>query len=136
LSDVKDPQPSEYAPRLVEWLQEAGYRASLSDSKRTTIFSGASGLKFIILTYPSSIQFYMGMKITKDEITCEDCNEENKKWRFTKIYLDSEGDLVLEMDLYLAFDGSKARDTFVEAVELWDSALGRVKAWVSEHMKD
>jgi hypothetical protein len=124
-------EPTEIVLRLVEWLRNEGYRAKSAENGRS-IISGTSGLSFLIATFPSSLQFYMGLSAGERPLTIEDCNTRNKKWRFTKVYLDDVGDLVVEMDVVMYFDGTDAKAVFLEALGLWDSSLGQVKQWVAD----
>jgi len=120
--------------KLVEWLQEAGYRAKLAENNNR-IYSGASGLNFVITNYDRSVQFYMGMSIGDSGIREIDCNRYNREWRFVKTYLDADGDLCVEMDCFID-DNDIYKNVFLSSLALWDASLGRVKSWVASFGSD
>ncbi len=133
MSDAKN-EPSDVMRTVMEWLREEGYRAKPTENGRS-IISGTSGLHFLIATFPSSLQFYMGMNGGDSPLTFEDCNARNKQWRFTKVYIDDVGDLVVEMDVVIDLKNADAKSIFVESLNLWDSSLGQVKQWVADRTR-
>lgn len=73
-----------------------------------------------------SVQFYMGFNDAKDT-PLERLNEWNKTKRFGRAYRDDEGDLVIEMDVDMDFNGIP-RQNFLEYVTTWKSLMDEYKA--------
>jgi hypothetical protein len=117
--------------KIIEWLQIAGYRATAIENGRG-VSSGTNGLTFVIFAHDKSIQFYMGMALTDKLVTFEECNKINRDWRYLKVTLDDESDPAVEMDITVDFSSNNAKDTFSEALGIWDAGLGRVKQWLLE----
>lgn len=116
---------------MIEWLQEAGYRAT-STANGKGVSSGTSGLTFGIFTYDRSIQFFMGINLEDSRVTLEDCNKINREWRFLKVTLDEGANLSVEMDIMEDFSIDEVKGKFSIALSIWDEGLGRVKNWLFE----
>jgi hypothetical protein len=62
------------------------------------------------------------------DVELEDINRWNSKKRYAKAYLDSDGDIMLEMDLNV--DYGVSRRNFDEGFRLWTRVLGSFKETV------
>jgi hypothetical protein len=118
-------------------LQTKGYRAELSKDGAgdPMITSGVGGAKFAVLFYGctnhlkcTSIQFYAGFKGTK--ATVGDMNEWNKAHRFSRAYIDKDGDPCIENDVDLD-SGGLSRALFLDNLDTWGSLVGTFKAKVN-----
>ncbi len=117
-------------------LQSKGYRAEISKDGTgdPMITSGAGGASFRVLFYGctnhvkcTNIQFYAGFTDTK--MTVGDMNEWNKGKRFSRAYIDKDGDPCIEVDIDLD-DGGMSRALFLDNVDTWSTLLGAFKTRV------
>ena len=69
----------------------------------------------------ASMQLYAGF-IGDSSVTPQRMNEWNRNHRFTRAYIDNEGDPVLEMDLNLAFGGVPERQ-LEDSLALWELSV-------------
>lgn len=126
MTDVTSPAMAE------EWLKEAGYRAEISSASQS-IHSATAGLKFVVAYLGSdSIQFYLSMALDESGLTIEDCNRFNRQFRFAKIYIDEDGDLMMEADAILAGSEEDRKQTFVSLLEVWDGLVGVLQIFMRE----
>jgi hypothetical protein len=130
MSSSLDSQPTEAVSKVIEWLQDIGYKATAIPDGPGVI-SGTNGLKFLVFTYENSIQFYMGMDLEDNSVTVEECNRINTEWRFLKVTINDKS-LSVEMDVPIDFSSESAKNAFRGALGIWDSGLGRVKYWLLE----
>ena len=95
------------AEQLLEMFKDEGYSASLD--KDNNIRWKLEGRNCLVLFYSnnSAIQFYYGVSGTA--VTAEQINAWNTGKRFSRAYLDSDGDPCLELDLDLEGGVSRAR---------------------------
>lgn len=125
-------------PELIaELLRSKGYRAELPAAKPDEsphILSGAGGANFTLYFLDctkgkdcKAVQYYAGF--TKPKMDTAKINEWNRDKRFTRAYIDKEGDAVLEMDVNMAPEGLP-RALFVDNLEIWTSAIGEFYAKV------
>ena len=56
-------------------------------------------------------------------------NEWNGRYRYTRAYIDAEGDPVLEMDINFAFGGLSERQ-FEDWLALWELSLTAFRAFI------
>ncbi|MEP6785411.1 MAG: YbjN domain-containing protein [Sphingomonadales bacterium] len=118
---------------VVAALQAGGYKAVLSkdSSGDPRVESAASGSKFVVTFYGctknvacKTVTFYAGWsggKATQDQI-----NEWNMNRRFSRAYIDKDGDPVIEFDVDLD-DGGMSQALFVDNLQFWESAMGGFK---------
>lgn len=92
--------------QLVEIMKKEGYSVELDDEN---ILWKIDGSNCLVLTYDDgkAIQFYVGFMDVKTSMN--DLNEWNKSKRFSRTYLDDDGDPCLELDLDLAGGVTLAR---------------------------
>ena len=111
-----------------EQLKELGYRGKILDD--SSVGSAASGLKFIISIYDGSIQLSCIFN-KSDEDGFEDqlirANNFNKEIRFSSLYVNDDGDLVLEAHWLLDPADENARKTFGAIMDILELALDEVK---------
>ncbi len=112
-------------------LQDAGYKAELKKEEDGDpyIESRFSGVKTIIIFFGCSegkncttVQFYSGFSEAKN--AQDKMNEWNKTRRFTRAYIDKDGDPVLEMDIDLD-TGGISQNLFKEYLSTWDGLVGQ-----------
>ncbi|MEP2234994.1 MAG: YbjN domain-containing protein [Alteripontixanthobacter sp.] len=118
-------------------LQSAGYRAQLEgEGDERFISSGSSGYNFAVFFYGcddaghecKSVQFYAAFTPTKKP-TLAQMNEYASSHRWGRIYIDKDGDPVIEMDIDLE-DGGMSPELFQDNIEYWASILDSYAEWV------
>jgi hypothetical protein len=118
---------------VVSALQAGGYKAILTTDSTgdPKIESASAGAKFIVNFYGctknincTTLTFYAGWSKVKASV--EEMNEWNKTKRFSRGYIDKEGDPVIEFDLDLD-DGGMSDALFIDNVEYWELQLGNFK---------
>jgi hypothetical protein len=121
---------------VVSWLQKEGFRAKLEPST-----SKEKSVGPFISTADGGTNFYIYFLNCKDKKLCEDVqfsaawdfetgkgpaatvmHDWNAKKRFTKAYLDKEGDPYLEMDVLFA-DRRLSPKAYDESFQIFVSAL-------------
>jgi hypothetical protein len=120
------------AALVEEWLKEAGYRAEIS-SVSQSIHSATAGLQFVVAYLGTdSVQFYLSIVLDESDLTIEDCNRFNRQFRFAKIYIDDDGDLMMETDAILAGSEEDRKQTFRSMLEVWDGLVGALQTFMRE----
>jgi Putative bacterial sensory transduction regulator len=118
---------------VVRALQAGGYKAILTKDSTgdPKIESASSGAKFIINFYGCTknvdcrtLTFYAGW--TSSNTSMNQMNEWNKTKRFSRGYIDKDGDPVMEFDLDLD-DGGMSESLFIDNVEFWEISMGNFK---------
>lgn len=101
------------------------------------IMANISGVKFQVLFYgynngkSSSIQFRAGWSGENTKLSTRELNNWNKKYRYTKICTDNDGDTVLMMDVHLPENGST--QFLKDVVESWMfSLLNLMKKFIED----
>ena len=122
---------------IVRALQSAGYKAKLGKDSigDPEIESASAGSRYFINFYGctnnracATVTFVAGWKDTKT--TMARINDWNRDKRFSRAYIDKEGDPIMEFDLDLD-DGGMSQALFVDNVEFWDASVGAFKAYIS-----
>ena len=122
---------------VVAALQAGGYKAVLAKdaAEDPRIESASSGAKFIINFYGckdhkncNSLTFFAGW--TGLDVSMNQMNEWNKIRRFSRAYIDNDGDPILEFDIDLD-DGGMSQELFINNVEYWDTSLAGFKQHIS-----
>ena len=122
---------AEHPQTLVDALQGAGYQAKLGKDAvgDPMITSGSSGTQFRIHFYNctantncKTVNFLTGWDLDT-KIPLESINRFNAENRFTRAYLDKEGDPMLAMDVDLD-DGGMSAALFIDNIEFWTTQLG------------
>ena len=118
---------------VVEALQSGGYKAILSKDSTgdPKIESASSGARFFINFYGckenyncTTVTFYAGW--SGRNVSLSQINEWNKNKRFSRVYLDKDGDPVMEFDVDLD-DGGMSQALFIDNVEFWEVSIGGFK---------
>jgi Putative bacterial sensory transduction regulator len=118
---------------IVRALQSGGYKAVLTKDSTgdPKIESASSGAKFIINFYGCTknvdcrtLTFYAGW--TSSDTSMSQMNDWNKTKRFSRGYIDKDGDPVMEFDLDLD-DGGMSEELFIDNVEFWEISMGNFK---------
>ncbi len=93
---------------LLKILSGEGYTATEAESERNILWT-LSGFKTLLLIAENmeSIQFYVAFSDSK--ATLDKVNTWNKEKKYSRSYLDNDGDPVLELDLDLAGGVTKER---------------------------
>jgi hypothetical protein len=96
---------------LLKILSSQGYTATEAESERNVIWT-LNGYKTLLLVAENmeSIQFYVAFSDSKS--TLSRVNTWNKEKKYSRSYLDNDGDPVLELDLDLA--GGVTRERIVD----------------------
>ncbi len=117
--------------QIASVMQEAGYKATLNgEGDSRYLRSSSGGYKFSALFYGcdddgancKTIQFYAGFT-PKTKPSLQSMNDYAAKNRWGRIYLDSDGDPVIEMDIDLE-DGGMSPELFKDNLEYWDTIMG------------
>ena len=128
---------AEYPAAIAELMKTFGYRAELTtdDQGDPKIKSSAGGANFSVYFYGctngkdcTSIQFSAGFDLT-DGTTLEVVNDWNTAKRYGKVYLDSENDPYIEMDINLEF-GGVGEETFRDTLDIWDRLVSDFKTHI------
>lgn len=116
--------------QIADVLQDEGYKAKIDkgDGQRW-IESAMSGYNYIILPFGcddtgkncKSIQFYVAF-VPMNKPTLEEMNTYAAENRFGRVYLDDEGDPIIEMDLDLEA-GGMSRDLFLDNLAYWETIM-------------
>ena len=118
---------------LRKLLQDWGYRADLSVTAggNPVIRTGAAGFKFHIrFTWPGPVERQFGclnfitIFLARQALTLAIINEISQSSRFSRLYMDEEGDLILERDVSLA--GGVSTDYVHECLLDWAGQMESV----------
>jgi hypothetical protein len=109
--------------RVATDLQNIGYRAEI---KGPSIISSMTGYLVDVVIYPNkTIQFSSGFSISKLSIfDVGRANAYNRKYRFSKVYLDDDGDAVLSTDFFYDWDVDERESVLRRLVVLHEASLG------------
>lgn len=114
--------------RLAELLQEAGYKAKISEIGG--VKSAVSGMNITVYPFENdTIQVISAIKMPDGwEPDYQLVNSHNLKYRYAKVFIDDEGDLVLSGDFIVDFDEPQAADRHItKAMEIFDGALSLLR---------
>lgn len=123
--------------RIAAILQQEGYQAKrLGDPGEPRIETSMGGYAAAVYFYGcdakgkgcKSVQFYSGFN-PKTSPTLDAMNEYGRANRFGRVYLDKDGDPVIEMDIDLEA-GGMPQALFVDNLAYWNSILGRFAKFV------
>lgn len=111
------------------WLQKAGYEATLQtpDDGEPYIAVSDQGVNFDVYGYDcapvrcTSIQLRASFDVT-EPMSTQTINEWNTTKRYTKAWIDDQGDPVLEYDINLSPGSSY--EALQDDLALWGSMLG------------
>lgn len=104
--------------QLMEFVRDEGF-GSLESRDETTFTTKMEGytVAFFVLSDGESVQAYFGRTGTKARLA--DVNKWNKDKRYSRAYIDDDGDPVLELDLDMAGGVTAARiKDFISTVKL------------------
>ena len=111
-------------------LKEEGYQAKIDEGDgQRWIESAMSGYTYIILPFGcddagkdcKSVQFYVAF-VPANKPTLQEMNKYAAENRFGRVYLDDEGDPIIEMDIDLEA-GGMSRALFLDNLAYWDSIM-------------
>lgn len=114
-------------------LREAGYRAEavVPEKGDRYVRSGAQGTGFRAYLYTcdkagacEDLQFSAGFDLPNG-LAAEKVNDWVRRKRYTRVWLDKEGDPYIEMDINL--DGCVTPANVVANLRMWDHLLGQFK---------
>lgn len=116
---------------LVEVLQDNGY-SSVEIRKEGLVVVKIDGRKYMLLNDDDGdLQLYYG--IGGVEISYQDINGWNKSKKFTRAYVDSDGDVALEMDLQS--DAGLSKTHISEFLDLFVLSVSYFREYIYEHDK-
>ena len=114
-------------------MRDAGFRAEIDKLSDGSPFvqSSSGGLPFRVFFYGcndahtecKTMQLYAGF-LTKKSPTLEEMNEYIRDNRFGRVYIDSEDDPVIEMDIDLE-KGGMSPELFKDNLEYWEYVMGQ-----------
>ncbi len=114
---------------VVSALQNGGYKAVLSKDSTgdPKIESASSGAKFIVNFYGcknnincTTVTLYAAW--SKKDVSMNQMNEWNKSKRFSRAYIDKDGDPAMEFDVDLD-DGGMSEELFIDNIEFWEMSI-------------
>lgn len=123
--------------RIASILQKEGYQAKrVSADKEPRIETAMAGYNTSIYFFGcddngracKTVQFYAGFN-PKQSPTLQAMNDYARENRFGRIYLDKEGDPIIEMDVDLEV-GGMSEALFIDNLAYWESILGRFGSFV------
>ena len=123
---------------VVAALQSGGYKADLGKDSTgdPRIRSAASGSNFVVTFYGckdntncKTVTFYAGWTGTNTSLN--QINEWNKSKRFSRVYIDKDGDPVMEFDIDLD-DGGMSQALFIDNVQFWEIAISAFKKHIGQ----
>ena len=137
------PNPSKDNKRYIQSTADLGevlryngfdFQKETLDGKEYLIVD-VDGITTVINLYGAdseldSMQLYAGF-IGDKTTTPQRMNEWNSAHRFTRAYIDSEGDPVLEMDLNFAFGGVSERQ-LEDSLALWELSVVKFRKFIYE----
>lgn len=116
--------------QIADVLQEEGFQAKIDGKTGDRwIESGMSGYTYLILPFGcndagadcKSVQFYVAF-VPQNKPTLEEMNTYAAENRFGRVYLDGDGDPVIEMDLDLEA-GGMSKELFLDNLAYWDAIM-------------
>ncbi|MGB8812966.1 MAG: YbjN domain-containing protein [Paracoccaceae bacterium] len=122
---------------IAELMKTFGYRAELTadDQGDPKIKSSAGGANFSVYFYGctknkdcTSIQFSAGFDLS-DGTTMDVVNDWNANKRYGKVYLDSEKDPYIELDVNLDL-GGVTEENLRDTLEIWDRLVSDFKTHI------
>lgn len=120
-----DPQKPKEILNLIRGMGTAELRTD--DDGDPVILADISGFKYRVHFYnysagkSESIQFIAAFSGRDNNVTLENVNDWNLRYRFSKCYIDQGGDIVLSYDTYISEDGSK--EYLEEIFKSWTFAV-------------
>lgn len=107
---------------IVDMLQKLGYMGRLFGEE--SVESSASGIKFLIIPYSNKTIQLRGGYHAKGSVTLEAVNEHNSNYRFSKVYLDDEGDIVYEADFIFDLTADDLDEALLQRIlNIWEAGL-------------
>ena len=123
----------EIANFIENQLHVQGYRAERLEGN--AIGSTASGFKFYIQLYETSIQFRCLISLMPESGKwLEFVNSFNKKMRFVKVYMEDDESLLAEADWWLDSESINQVEQFNQAMEFWELSLSELKDNLREQL--
>ena len=125
---------------VVDALQSAGYKAKVEGTGSDRFVSSASaGYTFGVFFFGcddggnacKTVQFYAGFSPDKKPSLTQ-MNQYAATRRWGRIYIDDEGDPVIEMDVDLE-DGGMSKELFVDNIEYWETVMNAFAVWVFDN---
>ena len=125
--------------QIASVLRENGYKAVISgeEGEEKYISTGTGGTNYTIHFYGcdeaqancKTVMFYAWFDVDEAP-SIENINLYNSRRRWGRVYVDSEGDPTIEMDLDLE-DGGMSQELFIDNVEYWDLVLNEFAGFAS-----
>lgn len=114
-----------YAPEMLENKGSApSFRMKVNDANSLVLFMNCDDNHANCKT----LQFYIGYSAS-DAVNAGRINDWNREKRFSRAYIDSSGDPVMEMDLDLDFAGLP-RENVTEAFNLWAALTSSFSSFI------
>jgi hypothetical protein len=86
--------------QAVAALKRMGFEYAVSEKDPNTLIFQLDGYRVLLINYPNGFQLYSGFQ-TDGKVSLDRINVWNREKRFSRAYLDSRDDAVLESDLDL-----------------------------------
>jgi len=121
--------------RIVEILQDMGYRATAEREGPPRVKTRIAGMNAQIFAYNETNGKYSSIQVTvlfqgAQGLSHETVNAVNALKRFCKMYLDREGDLVIEFDLL--FRGGIHLENLKASIDLFEAYLSDLGKTIDE----
>lgn len=115
-------------------LQNDGYRAKVEPNDGA-IRSATGGLKISVYPTDNTIQLRCGVVAEDYDVQLQQVNTFNAKYRFGKMYLDQDNDIVLESDHIFDVRKDDAASTLTEIMKIFEGLLNVMKHVIREAEK-
>lgn len=108
-------------------LREIGYRAQVDPGDDEVIRSAAGGWKIALQFTDETLGVRCYLEGKDSHIQLRHVNEFNASYRFAKIYLDDEGDIVLGCDFLFNAAKDDVTATLREVMTISEESIGALK---------
>jgi hypothetical protein len=115
-------------------LQDDGYRAKIEPTDGA-IRSAAGGLNISLYPTDNTIQLRCGVVAEDYDVQLQHVNTFNARYRFGKMYLDEDNDIVLETDHLFDVHKDNAVSTLREIMGIFEGLLNVMKRVIREAEK-
>lgn len=116
---------------IASLLHEEGYRAKI-EPDTGVIRSATGGLNISIFPSAKNIQVRCGIVREDYRIGLKDVNDFNARYRFGKLYIDDDGDIVLESDHLFDVQAGDAAGSLREIIRIFEGLIRAMSDLIRE----
>jgi hypothetical protein len=107
-------------------MKQQGYNVELYEDKEVVAWTSNrynDSISLITTDNSNSLNFYTYEKGSNYSFTVNDANNWNKKYKYSKIYIDKDNDIIIELDLDLT--GGITEDRIIDFFKTCDMSLNK-----------